>query len=456
VNWRASTYFLGHRLLGTDLEGMYNEARRVMQGSPEDARDFAARRLEQTLTHARSNIPYYRDRTAGPTLAEFPILTKDKIRTHFDELKSPVIRSDGTSRPTGRLTKWVEVTTGGSTGVPTRVIHGQRFREEGRVGKILANALCGFPLGTPYAMLWGSMADINSMKSGAGARVQSTLFNAHVLNAFRMTQERMRDYAVYLRESGVKHMMAYADAAGELARFVVGQAAGPVRLDSVMLCAGTVTEELRSTVQEAFGGTAHNKYGSRECGDMAVECARGGFHIFTHRVHLEVVDAAGNPAPHGTMGRILVTLLGNDEFPLIRYDIGDWGALRDGLCSCGSAFPMLDRIEGRTYEVIRDTKGGFVTPVYFRHLLGVVHPLPYVRRFQFIQQGERLYDLMLEISPKVPDETVRLDTTPVIHDLQAILGGDAEIRLRQTEHIQETGSGKFLYTKNLFKSTLSS
>jgi len=178
--------------------------------------------------------------------------------------------------------------------------------------------------------------------------------------------------------------------------------------------------------------------------------------MFAHRVHLEVVDAAGKPVPDGVMGRILVTLLGNEEFPMVRYDIGDWGALRAGACRCGNAFPMLERLEGRTYEVIRDTKGGFVTPVFFRHLLGVVHPLPYVRRFQFVQQGEKSYDLILEVTRQITDENLNTDCIPSIRDLKAVLGEDAAIRLVQTDRIRETDSGKYLYTKNLYKPTLSS
>ena len=75
-----------------------------------------------------------------------------------------------------------------------------------------------------------------------------------------------------------------------------------------MACAGTVFEGNRRLLTDAFGGKVHNKYGTRECTDMACENSSGELLIFANHVLLEVVDESGRAVAEGQSGRILVTL----------------------------------------------------------------------------------------------------------------------------------------------------
>jgi len=212
-----------------------------------------------------------------------------------------------------------------------------------------------------------------------------------------------------------------------------------------MACAGTVTEHARKVLEETFGAQVHNKYGSRDCGDMACECDHGNLHIYTPNVVLEIVDEDGHPVEPGATGRILVTILGNRSFPLIRYEIGDIGSLSSDRCSCGRSFPLMKQIEGRTMEMLQTTDGRYISPVYFRHLIGVVHNPGFIRRFQIVQQTTTRIELRIELENGAPEDRVSHTLDNILRDLRAVFGNETEIRVFRMNEIPLSGSGKFLY-----------
>ena len=451
MNWQKHAFLLAHDLIGSGLRGHYAEFLATSDWSAERLENLHAERLAALLHHASKVVPFYRDRATASELSAFPILRKEDIHAHFNDLMEPSIHAEYHAKKKPRGYSWVEVKTGGSTGTPTTVIHDRDFRDWGRAGRLYSQSMCGFPIGTPFFQLWGSMRDINDAKDSTQKRVLNSLLQVHPLNAFLMDDARMSDYLREIGESQIDHLMAYVDAAYQLARFQE-KSGKPMRpLKSIMACAGTVTDEVREKLGRVFGARVHNKYGSRECADMACECAAGGFHIYATGIHLEIVDDAGQPVPAGTTGRILVTLLHNRRFPIIRYEIGDIGALSAAKCRCGSPLPLLERVEGRISEVITAANGAYVSPVYIRHLIGVVHNEGAIERFQFVQTGVDAYTLALQMDAELPAEKFAQIAEPLRIDLEKILGADARICIDRVSDIPLRESGKFQYVRNLHR-----
>jgi phenylacetate-CoA ligase len=409
-------------------------------------------RLSRLLNHAANNVPFYKEKVSkrnGISLLDFPILTKSDIKKHFYSIMTSDLRSQYSPKQgRGKGYSWLVVKTGGSTGEPTIVVHDREYRDRAKAGLLYATHLCGFPLGTPYFFLWGNMQEISHIKESPAQRLRSFLANETVLNAFKMGNEDIEKYINIINSSSAQHMKAYADAAYQLARYARMHGKKVRFLKSIMACAGTVTQDLRETLEDVFQAKVHNKYGSRDCAEMACECDRGGIHILANNVIIEVVDVKGNPLPFGQTGRILVTLLSNYSFPIIRYEIGDEGALSADSCPCGRPFPLLDRIEGRSIEFLTNDDGGFVSPVYIRHIVGVIHNPGWIRRFQFIQNSLTTYELYLEAEPQTTEIQFKDTESLLKKDLKAVLGDRSDIRLIRVEEIQPTASGKFLYTIN--------
>jgi phenylacetate-CoA ligase len=163
---------------------------------------------------------------------------------------------------------------------------------------------------------------------------------------------------------------------------------------------------------------------------------------------LEVVDYRYKRLSAGQTGRILVTLLSNYSFPLIRYEIGDVGPLSSESCECGRPFPLLKKVEGRTAEFLISTEGSYISPTYVIHLIGVVHNPGFIRRFQLVQQNKKEFILRLEIEPSVNKGHLFQKKQDINSDLKAVLGTGAILNMEEVSRIEETESGKFLYTVN--------
>jgi len=184
--------------------------------------EIQRKRLERLLGHASRLVPYYRERIDFRQrwdILDFPILKKMDVKENFHALMTPELRSEYETRGKGHFRyEWKEVKTGGATGIPTAVIHDREFRDEGRASRMYSQALCGFPFGTPYFRLWGSMAEINQMRDAWPQRVTRHLASETLLNAFQMSGEKMDQYLKVMLQGRARHIMAYIDAIHELAR----------------------------------------------------------------------------------------------------------------------------------------------------------------------------------------------------------------------------------------------
>ena len=436
---------------GSRVGRAYREFLAVERMSRARYGNFCAERLRAVLDHATKRIPYYRERlTPGASLHEFPVLTKEALREGYRELMSDRLRGE-VDRPHRRTPGygWVLVQSGGTTGSPTTVVHDAAFRDAGRASRMYSQYLCGFSFGTPYTMLWGSMRDIGRHGSSLPKRVLNGLARVELLNAFQLNDDALDKYLGHLSRRRVRHLMAYVDAADILAGRALALGRHDVRLESIMACAGTVTDGVRARLRDAFGARTHNKYGSRECTDMACECDRGSIHVYGHHVHLEIVDASGSPVRKGEVGRVLVTLLGNDAFPMIRYDIGDLAKQSGVDCECQRPLPTIEHIEGRAIEALTDERGMYVSPVFLRHVIGVVHnPGGMWRRFQVRQRAAGEYKVLLEPAARITIDAAAPLLSGIRHDLAAVLGRRAVIDCAVVPRIAEEPSGKFLYVVN--------
>jgi phenylacetate-CoA ligase len=450
VTWRLRAYTWLQALGGSSVGRRYEEFLRLEALAPNDYTSECERRLSSLLEHAARTVPFYRERVQvhRPTLGDFPILRRRDLAEHFAEFMTPAFR-DARARPTWLRYGAATVQTGGTTGTPTTVIHDASFRDQGRASRLYSQYLCGFPFGTPYTQVWGSMRDINQSRDSVAKRVLTTLSGHFILNAFRLNDARVDDYLALLEARGIRHLMAYVDAALALATRALERGQLGLRLDSVMACAGTLTESSREVIAEAFGARVHNKYGSRECTDMTCECEYGSMHVYSHHVHLEVVDDDGRPLDDTQSGRILATLIGNRSFPIIRYEIGDIGSTLRGPCACSRPLPRFGAIEGRTMQRVAAADGSYISPIYFRHLIGVVHnPGRLWRRFQFTQLTESAYDLALEPSAGVSFEDTQRAIDLIRRDLLAVLGSESRLQIRVVPEIASEQNGKFLDVRN--------
>ena len=136
-----------------------------------------------------------------------------------------------------------------------------------------------------------------------------------------------------------------------------------------------------------FSGTRSiNQYGSREVSNIACEIPGiEGLWVAPWGSYVEILDDEGLPVHPGEEGNIVVvTCLTNYAMPLLRYWIGDRGALLPEPTPGGSGLQILKHVSGRNVDVFRTRDETLVDGEYFTHLL---YFQPWVWKFQVIQKG---------------------------------------------------------------------
>ena len=95
-----------------------------------------------------------------------------------------------------------------------------------------------------------------------------------------------------------------------------------------------------------LGSRLFPHYGSREMALGGAICcpAHEGMHLRENHVIAEIVDAAGRPLPPGETGELVITTIGMEAMPLIRYRTGDYTRILPGPCPCGSQVLRLDTV----------------------------------------------------------------------------------------------------------------
>ncbi len=132
------------------------------------------------------------------------------------------------------------------------------------------------------------------------------------------------------------------------------------------------SELTRSRIEGLLGLTAYDIYGLTELWGpgAGIECAeRAGIHVWTDHFLVEVVDPATlEPVPPGTGGELVVTTLLKEATPLLRYRTRDLTALDDSPCPCGSPYPRIARLRGRTDDMVK-ARGVMFFPAQVEHAL---------------------------------------------------------------------------------------
>lgn len=116
------------------------------------------------------------------------------------------------------------------------------------------------------------------------------------------------------------------------------------------------TAAMRNEIEERMGIKAHEAYGLTElCGPgVAYDCtAQDGLHINEDHYLAEIIDPVTHePVPDGEKGELVFTSLQRRAMPMIRYRTKDITRIRREKCSCGRTFARMDKLSGRTDDMV--------------------------------------------------------------------------------------------------------
>lgn len=134
------------------------------------------------------------------------------------------------------------------------------------------------------------------------------------------------------------------------------------------------SQKMRERIKNELGIQIYDIYGLTEVygPGIGVSCDYDqGMHYWDDYIYIEILDPETlKPVPDGEWGEICITTLVKEGAPLIRFRTHDLSRIIPGECPCGSKFPRLDVIQGRTDDMMK-IKGVNVFPRQIEEVLGM-------------------------------------------------------------------------------------
>lgn len=321
--------------------------------SKDEMEELQLKRLQDVVKRAYENVPYYKKR-----FDEVGIRPED-IQTLSDIQKLPFTTKDDlrNAYPFGMFAvprrEIVEVhTSSGTTGKPT--VSGYTREDIEIWSEVMARGLRMFGL-TEDDIIQNTHG-YGLFTGGFGVHYGAQNIGATVIpistGQTRRQIEIMKDFGTTVLIFTPSYGLYLAEVAEE-----EGLGKNEMKLKSIGFGAEMWTEEMRQEIQRRFNAPAYNIYGLTEImgPGVALECPeQDGLHVMEDHFYPEIIDTQNqNVLPRGEKGELVLTTLTRHGMPIIRFRTKDITSLKDGKCSCGRTMVKMERITGRTDDMLK-------------------------------------------------------------------------------------------------------
>ena len=396
-------------------------------------------RLRAVVKHAYETVPYYRRRfdecglkpqaiRGLSDLPKIPVLTREDIRTHFEDLRSRdvprrALRTGHTSGTTG-----TPLTLGydHDTVWMTYAVFDRHYRWAGcrlardgdRIAVARGNVIV--PLHVKRPPFWR----LN--------RVQNQL----LLSSFHLSKTNLPAYFDALARFRPAVLDGYPSTLYVLAKFLRSRGETfPLR--AAITSSETLYEFQREVIEERFACKVFDYYAAAERVVFSNECDRHqGHHVAQEYGIAEVVDADGIPVPTGSPGKLVGTSLHNMAMPMIRYVTNDVSALREDSCSCGRGLEVMEAVTTKAEDLLTLKDGRLISPSVLTHPF---KPLDCIDGSQIVQTAPDAVTVRVVPGPAYTNA----HTQHLVADLKARLGDDVRVEVDLVEQLETSPNGKF-------------
>ncbi|MBI5230955.1 MAG: phenylacetate--CoA ligase [Coriobacteriales bacterium] len=205
------------------------------------------------------------------------------------------------------------------------------------------------------------------------------------------------------------------------------------------------SENMRVQIESALGIKAIDIYGLSEIlgPGVATECEhQNGLHVNEDHFLIEIVDPETlKPVADGEYGEVVFTTLTKEGIPVIRYRTRDISRIVPGDCPCGRTFRRLERITGRSDDMLI-IRGVNVFPSQIEQVLaGVPNVAPH---YQVVLEKVGSMDSVevhVEVAPDFAFDEVReleaLQQT-VCAEIQQALAVSVRVKLVEPKSIERS------------------
>ena len=203
------------------------------------------------------------------------------------------------------------------------------------------------------------------------------------------------------------------------------------------------SEKMREEIRDRLGILATDNYGLSEVmgPGVAGEClACNGLHVNEDHFLIEILDPHTlEPVKPGERGELVVTTLTKEAFPVVRYRTRDLTRLLPEPCPCGRTFNRIERITGRTDDMLI-IKGVNVFPTQIESILfDIEGTQPHYNLVIEREHNEDKVTVLIEVVESIFFDQMKKQRTMVDHikkRLAAELGVGVNVRLVEERSLE--------------------
>ncbi len=325
-------------------------------------------RLQKTVLHCM-NSPFYKKRFEENNLKPEDIKSLDDLRkipfTTKQDLRD--------TYPFGIASVPLEKATrlhssSGTTGNPTVILHTQKDLDE------WANAVarCLHMVGLRPSDVFQNSSGYGMFTGGLGFQYGAERLGMLTVPAAAGNTKRQIKFMTDFGTTAVHAIPSYAARIYEVMEEMGIDPRRDTKLKTLIIGAEPHSEEQRRRIEEMLGVKAYNSFGMSEmCGPgVAFECTeQNGLHIWEDYYIVEIVDPETlEPVAEGEVGELVLTTINREAMPLLRYRTRDLTRVLPEECPCGRHHKRLDRMKGRSDDMII-LKGVNIFPIQIETIL---------------------------------------------------------------------------------------
>ena len=410
----------------------------------EELRKLQGERLVSTVKHEYENVALYRQRMDEKgikpedirgldDLRYLPFMEKTDLRDTFPYglfavPTKDIVRIQGSSGTTGKPI--VSGYTAGDIDIWTEMM-ARTMTAEGVDENSVVQVCYGYGLFT----------------GGLGAHQGATKLGALTIP---MSSGNTQRQIMMMHDLGVTHLCctpSYALYLGESIR-EAGIDPKEMKLKNGSFGAEPWTEEMRVRIEELLGINAYDIYGLTEIAGPGVsyECeAKRGMHVNEDHVIPEIINPiTGEQLPYGEKGELVFTTITKRGMPMLRYRTHDICRLHDEKCDCGRTFVRMERLMGRTDDMLI-IRGVNVFPSQIEGILaGTQDVMPHYMLIVDRVNSQDTLEVQVEVTDAIfTDSLGRLEATKryIGEQTKSVVGIKATVNL-VAPHTMPRSEGK--------------
>lgn len=424
---------MGYKLYRKRYTGLYHELRELVresrEWSPEKREAYQAEQLHHMIRHCRQNIPYYqklladhglseKDFTQLSDLARLPILNKQTVRKHWQELCSPL------EKP------FMVQHTSGSTGTPLSLYVNERTYKLAMALLVDHEEFHGVPFGARRATFAGRMIQQPENMSPPFSRFNRAE-NQRLYSSYHLNQQTFEHYRKDLDRFQPLELIGYPSAISDMATHYESSGVKPgFQPTAIITNSETLLDWQKDRIESVFQCPVFDYYGTAEYVLFAGEDKQGLYQINP----VIGITELENQSDTENTGAIIATTLTNTSMPLLRYEVGDHGV---GAATSGSGSSIIS-----AFESITGRQDDYVVTPDGRRLGRMDHifkGLESIKEAQVIQ--DRQDHCTLKIVPHTDKQSIN---EPLLEtNFHSRAGQDMHLTIEYVQRIPRGNNGKF-------------